>query len=423
MSELFLKNARLPRSLSPFSQGDSILVDCDIGIVDGTIAAVDLAGSGKPSPDAELQDLGGRIVMPGLLDAHVHLDKAFTWDRAPNVRGEFWDAIQLLSKDKDNWTAEDLYRRGSFALRCAEAHGSVAIRTHVDSGPDWGEVSHDAMQTLRQEWAGRIDLQTVALCGIESYMESRGRRIAEWTLKHPDSLLGGMPQMNPDLDEQLRYFFDLAAEMKVGVDLHVDENGNPDAECLRRIAKIVLEKEFPYPVTCGHVCSLAVQDAERAASTIDLVAQAGIQIISLPLCNLYLQGRPTESGHRGTPRWRGVTLLHELHAAGVTTACASDNVRDAFYAWGDFDMFEVFTQSIRIAHLDTKPGAACGMVTSGPAKIMGLPQFGKIESGMDGRMIAFAAKSFNELLSRPNQERELIGFHPDAGPVPSYSEL
>ncbi|MGZ0707515.1 cytosine deaminase [Coraliomargarita sp. W4R53] len=423
MPELILKNARIPRSLSPFPQGDSILVDCDVRVTNGLIAAVDPAGAGTCGDSAEVKDLQGRIVMPGFLDAHVHLDKAFTWDRAPNVRGEFWDAIQLLSKDKENWTAEDLYRRGSFALRCAEAHGSVALRTHVDTGLDWGEVSHDAMQTLRDEWAGRIDLQTVSLCALESYMEPAGRRIAEWTLKHPSSLLGGMPQMNPDLDKQLRYFFDLAAELGVGVDLHVDENGNPEAECLRHIAEIVLEKEFPHPVTCGHVCSLAVQDSERAASTIDLVAQAGIQIISLPLCNLYLQGRPTETGHRGTPRWRGVTLLHELHAAGVTTACASDNVRDAFYAWGDFDMFEVFTQSIRIAHLDTKPDAACGMVTSGPAKIMGLSQFGKIKPGLDGRMVAFAAKSFNELLSRPNQERELIGFHAEAGLVPSYDQL
>jgi cytosine deaminase len=423
MSEVFLKNARIPRSLSPFSTGDSILVDCDVRIVDGVVAAVDLAGQVSPVVDATVQDLDGRIVMPGFLDAHVHLDKAFTWDRAPNVRGEFWDAIQLLTKDKENWTAEDLYRRGTFALRCAEAHGSVAIRTHVDTGLNWGEVSHDAMQTLRTEWAGRIDLQTVSLCALENFMEPQGRRIAELALKHPNSLLGGMPQMNPDLDQQLHYFFDLAAEMKVGVDLHVDENGNPEAECLRRIAEIVLEKEFPYPVTCGHVCSLAVQDEARSASTIELVAQAGIQIISLPLCNLYLQGRPSETGHRGTPRWRGVTLLHELHAAGVTTACASDNVRDAFYAWGDFDMFEVFMQSIRIAHLDTNPGAACGMVTSGAAKIMGLSQFGKIEPGMDGRMIVFAAKSFNELLSRPNQERELIGFHSSVGAVPTYDEL
>lgn len=45
-----------------------------------------------------------------------------------------------------------------------------------------------------------------------------------------------------------------------------------------------------------------------------------------------------------TPQWRGVTALHELHAGGVPTALASDNVRDQFYAYGDFDMLDVFSQ-------------------------------------------------------------------------------
>lgn len=423
MNTVTYTNARVPKTLTPFadSEGD-FLVNCDISILDGNVHSVELAGG--QAADTVSRDLKGRIVFPGFVDAHTHLDKAFTWDRAPNVRGEFWDAIELLGKDKDNWTAEDLYRRGTFALRCAEAHGTTALRTHVDTGLDWGLVSHQTMQRLREEWAGRIELQTVSLCGLESYMEPAGRKMAEITLQFPNALLGGMPQMNPELQKQLDYFFDLAADMGASVDLHVDENGNPEAECLRYVAETVLRKEFPYPVTCGHVCSLSVQDPARAASTIDLVKQAGINIISLPMCNLYLQGRPAESGLRGTPRWRGVTLLHEMVAAGVPTACASDNVRDAFYAWGDFDMFEVMVQSLRIAHLDSLPASACEMVTFGPAGMMGLKeQFGKIIPGADGRLVAFEATSFNELLSRPSQKRELLGFRKAAGPVPSYDEL
>lgn len=419
-------NARVPRALTEFggaSEIESILVDCDIAVADGRITAVEAAGKLVPATDAVTSDLEGRIVFPGFLDSHTHLDKAFTWERAPNVRGEFWDAIELLGNDKVNWTAEDLYQRGTFALRCAEAHGTVALRTHIDGGEDFGAVSHAAMQQLREEWAGRIHLQTVALNPLECYAEAEGRKMAEVALQYPDSLLGGMPQMNPDLDKQLDGMFDLAAGLGVGVDLHVDENGNPDAECLRHVAQAVLRKKFPYPVTCGHVCSLAVQDPERALSTLELVKEAGIQIISLPMCNLYLQGRPAETGQRGTPRWRGVTLLHEMIAEGIPTACASDNVRDAFYAWGDFDAFEVFIQSLRIAHLDTKPGDACRMVTAGAAEIMGLPDFGKIAVGADARMVQFEATSFNELLSRPSQKKTLLGYSEEARSVPAYSEL
>jgi cytosine deaminase len=399
---------------------DSELVACDIEVVDGVIQAVRPASTSDTGASAI--DLEGRIVFPGFVDCHTHLDKAFTWDRAPNLRGEFWDAIKLLGKDKENWTEEDLYKRGTFALRCAEAHGTVALRTHVDCGEDFGEVSHQVMARLKEEWKGRIELQTVSLCGVESYPTPHAKRIADMSLISPGSYLGGMPQMNPQLDAQLDALFHLAAERGVGVDLHVDENGNPDAECLRHVAQAVLRTKFPFSVTCGHVCSLAVQDADRAASTIDLVAEAGIRIVSLPMCNLYLQGRPVESGLRGTPRWRGVTLLHELVAAGVTTACASDNVRDAFYAWGDFDMFEVFNESVRIAHLDTIIGAAGQMVTSAAAKLMDLDAYGAIRPGNDGRLIAFEARSINELLSRPAQKRELLGFAAQPT-VPGYAEL
>jgi len=431
MSKAFiLRNAAIPRSSlgSPpeaeESAPDANLCLRDIKILDGAIDSVAAAGTIEVSEEASVRDLDGRIVFPGFLDAHVHLDKAFTWDRAPNIRGEFWDAIELLSDDKENWTMEDLYRRGNFALRCAESHGTVAMRTHVDVGLDFGETSYEAMNALREEWSDRIRLQTVSLCGIEVYSEANGRKMAEMSLQFPEALLGGMPQMGPDLDSQLDYFFDLAADLGAGVDLHVDENGLAEAECLRRVAKTILKKEFSFPVTCGHVCSLAVQDEDRANSTIDLVREAGVQIVSLPLCNLYLQGRPAERGlARVTPRWRGVTLLHELEAAGVPLACASDNVRDAFYAWGDFDMFEVLVQSIRIAHLDTKLDAATEMVTSGPANLMGLPAYGRIETGYDGRLVVFESRSFNELLSRPGQQRELIGFSPNAGETPGYGEL
>ncbi|MAO82569.1 MAG: cytosine deaminase [Myxococcales bacterium] len=427
---LILRNAAIPKSLLANSIGsegaakEGEIIIRDLEISDTVITAIAAPGVIKATNGAKIKDLRNRIVFPGFIDSHVHLDKAFTWDRAPNVRGEFWDAIDLLSKDRFNWTTEDLYRRGDFALRCAESHGTVAMRTHLDVGRDFGENSYEAMRALSERWSGRIQLETVSLCGIELYMEPIGQEIAEKSLSFPKALLGGMPQMGPNLDTELDYFFDLAAELGSGVDLHVDENGLAEAECVRRIAKTILKKDFSLPVTCGHVCSLAIQDESRAHSTIDLIKEAGVQIVSLPMCNMYLQGRREAKDYaRATPRWRGVTLLHELETAGVPLACASDNVRDAFYAWGDFDMFEVLVQSIRIAHLDMKLSAATRMVTSGPADIMGLKGMGRVEEGGDARLVVFDSKSFNELLARPAQKRELIGFHSDAKETPDYEEL
>ena len=85
--------------------------------------------------------------------------------------------------------------------------------------------------------------------------------------------------------------------------------------------------------------------------TLDLVAKAGIDVVSLPMCNLYLQDR-VEPGAVRTPRRRGITLVHEMRARGIRVSFASDNTRDPFYAYGDMDMLEVMREATRIGHLD-----------------------------------------------------------------------
>jgi cytosine deaminase len=108
--------------------------------------------------------------------------------------------------------------------------------------------------------------------------------------------------------------------------------------------------------------------------TLDLAARAGLAIVSLPMCNLYLQDR--KPGR--TPRWRGVTLLHEMRSRGIPVALASDNCRDPFYGYGDHDGLEVFTQAARIAHLDRPIGDWPLAVTRTPATIMGLERAGRL---------------------------------------------
>lgn len=430
----------LPPSLGQAEDPDRAQIEpwreCDITVEGNRITAV-VASAGvisRPSVRPENEtDLGGAMVWPGLLDAHTHLDKAHTWHRAPNPTGEFWDALRILAADATGWTAEDLHRRADFALRSAWAHGTVAVRTHLDTGRGLGAVSHEVMAKLRVAWAERITLQTVSLCSLASFTGAEASRIVEITGRFRATALGGFPQPSPDLPKQLDALMGAARELGIGLDLHVDESGLVQAECLRATAEAVLRNQFPHPVACGHNCSLALQDPARAASTIDLVKAAGIHVIALPLCNLYLQGRSRgRAGQTGpgappsTPRWRGVTLLHEFFEAGVTLACASDNVRDAFYAWGDLDAMEVYQESVRIGHLDTRLLASPSVVTTGPARIMGLAASGRgsVSSGAPADLIVFPARTFNELLARPAAARRLIrgeGFRERI--VPDYAEL
>lgn len=417
----FFKNAKVPAVLLPETLRNSFDYDalldpaipCDLEIdACGVIAAVGRAGEFVAAEASEVCDLEGSLVLPGFVDAHVHLDKAHLWPRGPNPRGEFWDAIEAIQQCRTSWSEADVFKRADFTLQSAWAYGSSAVRTHVDTDPEFGEMSHRAMAELKAHWAGKVTLQTVALTRLEEYSDRRGVAMAQDVKNWGCDLLGGFPVMSADLDRELDVLFAVARDLEMGLDLHVDENGDASTECLKHIAQAVLRHEFPYSVTCGHCCSLSLQEPARQAETIARVKEAGVNIISLPLCNLYLQGRrwsePDMKGHAKTPNWRGVTQLHEFMEAGVTVACASDNVRDAFYAYGDLDMFEVYMQSVRIAHLDTRLAESVQMVTAGPASIMGLEQLGRIEPGCLGDLVVFPARNFSELLSRPYARRRVI---------------
>jgi cytosine deaminase len=406
--------------------------ECDV-LVDGErIASVRDSGTASDAGEAgaRVTDLGGVLVFPGLLEVHTHLDKCHTWDRAPGVHSDFWESRNVLAADSVRWNEEDVYRRADFGLRTAYAHGTRALRTHLDTNLRTGAGAHAALSRLREEWKGRMEIQTVSLFSFEDYFAGAADHILALSARHKATALGGFPQPNADLPRQLDRIMAAARELGIGLDFHVDESGLAHAECLRATAEAVLRNEFPNPVACGHNCSLSVQAPERARETIALVREAGISIISLPLTNLHLQGRTRAPAPPGapfgdprTPQWRGLTLVHEFVEAGVTVACGGDNVRDAFIGWGDFDPVEVYVESVKIAHLDTRIAFSPSVVTTGPATIMGLPGYGLVAPGSPADLVVLPLRGIYPLLARPRVPRRLIrgeGFRESA--LPDFDE-
>src|SRR5205823_6169273 len=177
------------------------------------------------------------------------------------------------------------------------------------------------------------------------------RALVDTVAKH-DGILGGLTFMgeapNAKTDAMLDRIFAAAIANGLDLDVHVDESDSPKARSLGQIAEAALRHKFKGRIVAGHCCSLALADDNERTAIIAKVAEAGIAVVSLPTCNMYLQDR--QSGR--TPRWRGVAPLHELAAAGVTVMVASDNTRDPFYAYGDLDMLEVYREATRILHFD-----------------------------------------------------------------------
>ncbi|MEO0830580.1 MAG: cytosine deaminase, partial [Pseudomonadota bacterium] len=320
---------------------------CLMGL-EGDLRSADISISGGAIVDQPGQpvDMRGAMAFPAFVDMHTHIDKGHIWPRSPNPDGSFMGALTTVRADHASWTVEDLRPRMSFSLRCAYAHGTRAIRTHLDSMNGQFQRSWPLFAELREEWAGRIDLQAACLISCEHYSEDgEFQQIADMVASH-QGVLGMVTYPVPDLKARLLGFFRMAEARGLAADFHVDETMDAGSETLRTIAETVLETGYAAPVTVGHCCSLSTQEEARALDTLDLVAKAGLNVVSLPMCNLYLQDR---HGAR-TPRGRGITLVHEMKARGIPISFASDNTRDPFYAYGDMDMLEVMREATRIGH-------------------------------------------------------------------------
>jgi cytosine deaminase len=419
----WLRDGRVPTTLLAepvpglVADGEG-LARADLEIVGAVVARI--APAGTAPADAAGVPLDGGQVWPCFVDLHTHLDKGHTWQRAPNPDGTFASAIRTVAADRAaRWTAEDVSRRMDFGLRCSFAHGTRAIRTHLDSLGPQAAISWPAMRALRQRWAGRVELQAASIVPVEIFTSPDGERLAD-QVAEAGGILGGVTYMSPALDAQLDRVLALAAERGLGLDFHVDESGDPGARSLAHIARAALRHRFAGRVVCGHCCSLAMQPPEVVEETLDLVKQAGIAVVTLPMCNLYLQSR--EPGR--TPRWRGVTLLHEMKTRGIPVAVASDNCRDPFHGYGDHDMLEVFREATRIAHLDRPHGDWPRAVTSTAADLMGLAPAGRLAAGLPADLVLFRSRHWSELLSRPQSDRVVVraGRVLDAA-LPDYREL
>lgn len=426
----WLKNAKTPLCFideglpAPAEVDSDGAVRVDLLVEDGMLRRIEPASGTR---DGDCIDVYGRHVWPCLVDVHTHLDKAHSIDRAGNFDGTFATALAAASADRINWTPEDLQRRMTFGLRCAFAHGVSAIRTHLDSHADQAHRTWETFQQIRADWAERIDLQAVSLVPLDDIEGGFGEELAALVARSK-GIFGGVTRASrgddglgvPDLSRSLDRLFGLASRYDLDLDLHVDETGDPTSATLSHVATAAIRHGYEGRVVCGHCCSLAVQPEADALRILDLVAKAKIAIVSLPAVNMYLQDR--QAGR--TPRWRGVTLIHEMRERGISVAIAGDNCRDSFHAYGDHDMIDTLRQGVRVLHLDHPLNDAMALVGPGPSDIAGFAGHGRLKIGAPARLIAFNARSLNEIMSRPQSDRIVFSLGRRIRErVPDYSEL
>lgn len=321
------------------------LPDCsgpmDLAVQNGAIAAV---GEDLPGTADTVLDVAGKLISPSFVDSHMHLDKVLTGLEQDAV--DTWGAVQIMLAHAKSLSREqvreDVKRRARTVIDWEIAHGSGLLKSHVYCNGIWGTESVRAHRELREEYRGRVDIESIVPWpedGDPALTVELDALAAEGYIDY----VGGFPYGMPEYRERIDAIFDKAEQFGIGIDLHVDEKDIPDARAFEYICEKTIERGMQGRVTCGHVTTLSALPDEEAARIIELAARAEMNVITLPSCNMYLRGRDDPS-----PIRRGVTRIREFLEAGVNIAYASDNIRDPFRPFGNGDMLEegLFTAQV-----------------------------------------------------------------------------
>ncbi len=369
----------------------------DIAFKAGKIVAISdrLEDSGR-----EERNLEGRVVLPGFVESHCHIDKTLTVDRVENASGTLMEAIINWVAFKPSLTTDDYLARGRRALLMALRMGTTNLRTHVDVDAN-GLLALESVLELKREFAGRVDLQIVALGGPG--VSNAEFAAMQQALEMGADIVGGCPAIRSDPKAEVVRALELAEQFGRPVDLHVDENENPESLSLETLAEETIARGLEGRVTAGHCCSLAFMDERTADRVIKKVARAKINIVTLPACNLVLQGREMN------PTPRGLTRVKQLLEAGVNVVTGTDNVQDPFQPLGNFDLLAASNLTALAAHMTGRAQMleTLEMTTTRAAKVLGLEHHG-LQVGCNADLVVIDAQSKLEALAQVSTNRMVI---------------
>jgi cytosine/creatinine deaminase len=373
--DFVIRNARLPESPEP----------ADIAVSDGIVAAI----AQNFVCDAPEHDAGGRLVCGGLVETHIHLDKAGIMGRCTICAGTLAEAVSETARAKAAFTEEDVYERAAAVLEMAVLNGTNRMRTFVEIDPRAGFRSFAAIKRLKRDYADVIAIEICAFAQEGLTNEPATEAMIESALRSGADSIGGCPYTDPQPAEHIRRIFDLAERFAVPVDFHLDFDLNPDRSDLPAVIAETRARRYEGRVSVGHMTKLSAMRPEELETTGRLLAQAGVAVTVLPATDLFLNGREFD---RLVPR--GVAPVHRISALGVVASLATNNVMNPFTPFGDASLMRMANLYANIVQLGTPAdlGRVFDMIAGGAAKLLGAPRYG-LKTGASADLVIFDATS------------------------------
>lgn len=357
----------------------------DIGIEDGRIAAIET----QLSNDAETIDLGGKLVSPGFIETHIHLDKADILDRCKAERGDLDEAIAEVAQAKKAFTPEDVYERGKRTLEKCILNGTTHMRTQLEVDPVIGLRGLEGILPLLDEYRWAIDIE-ICIFPQEGLLNNPGTdELMLEALKKGGSVVGAAPYTDTDPPGQIDRIFEMAREFDIDIDMHLDFGPDPNDLDLLYVCELAEKFNYGGRVAIGHVTKLSAAPNEIFQKTAARMADAGVALTVLPSTDLYLMGR-----HMEHSVMRGVTSTHALIHHGVNCSLSSNNVLNPFTPFGDCSLIRMANLYANICQVGARNDIreCFNMITTRSAALMNLANYG-LEVGRPADLVVLDCES------------------------------
>jgi cytosine deaminase len=364
--DLVIRNACMLR--------ESQLRVVDIGIVGTTIAAVSEALQADARElDAQELDAGGCLVIPGLIETHIHLDKTCILDRCRIEEGTVAEAVRETAAAKRNFTVEDVYARGKRTLERCIVNGTMRMRTHVELDPGIGMIGFEAVERLARDHAWAMDIE---LCVFpqEGLTNNPGtEELLIEGLRRGARTIGAAPYFDTDPRGQIDRIFAIARDFDAEIDMHLDLAETTQGMQIEYVCRKTEEYGWGGRVAVGHATQMSLLPPDRLSAIAAQLASAGVAVTILPSTDLHLMGRCHD---HAVPR--GVVPAEPLRKAGVTCSISTNNVLNPFTPYGDGSLIRMANLYANVCHV-SRPADLAGcldMITGAAARLMRLGDYG-----------------------------------------------
>ena len=346
------------------------------------------------------------ILLPRFAEPHAHLDKAFSWSRAPNFKGSYQEALAANLSDYKSRSQNQLLFSVEKSLNLALVNGIRAIRSHIDSFGENVMSDWDLLENVRKKWRKKISLQFVALVPLEFWQTYEGELLAQRVAVNGD-LLGGViapPFNNKKAIKSLLHLVQLANRLNCDIDLHIDESQSCPAAGLKLLLEVLGQIKNEISITCSHLSSMALLREKVISKLATKMADNKLNVVALPLTNSWLLGR----NDRSTLIKRPLAPIFQLQKAGVVVSVGGDNVNDAWFPFSSFDPINLMAFSMPIAHLAPWDRLGLSPFTFSAASILNLQWDGLFQKGSPADFVLLDSNSWVQALSERPKRRVVV---------------